>query len=67
MRHLHHVPPFHLAINALQDSDGYVDALLGLARDQIAARRPVISYGLSELHFHPNSRNGTARRRADLH
>jgi hypothetical protein len=67
MRHLHTDSPFRLAIVALQNSDGYVDALLGLARDQIAARRPVISYGLSEVHFHPDTRNGTARRRADLH
>jgi hypothetical protein len=43
MRNLHTDSPFRLAILALQDSDGYVDALLGLARDQIVARRPAIS------------------------
>ena len=32
MRHRHTHSPFRLAIVARQDSDGYVDALLGLAR-----------------------------------
>ena len=43
---------FRLAILALQDLDGYVDALLGLARDQIVARRPAISRRLSQGVFH---------------
>jgi hypothetical protein len=43
MRHLHTDSHFRLAIAALQDSDGYVDTLLGLARDQIMARQPLIS------------------------
>ena len=38
MRHLHTDSPFRLAIVALQDSDGYVDALLGLARDDVNRR-----------------------------
>jgi hypothetical protein len=59
MRNLHTDSPFRLAILALQDSDGYVDALLGFARDQIFARRPVISRRLSQVRF---PRNGVARR-----
>ena len=43
MRHLPTDSHFRLAIAALQDSDGYVDTLLGLARDQIMARQPLIS------------------------
>jgi hypothetical protein len=43
MRHLHTDSHFRLAIAALQDSGGYVDTLLGLARDQIMARQPLIS------------------------
>jgi hypothetical protein len=31
-----------IALAALQDPDGYVDALLGLAREQILARSPFI-------------------------
>ena len=66
MRQHHTVSPLRLAIVALQDSDGYVDALLGLARDQIVARRPAISR-LSQAAFHPDLRNAAARSRADLH
>ena len=58
MRNLHTDSPFRLAILALQDSDGYVDALLGLARDQIVARRPAISRRLSQGRRFP--RNGVA-------
>jgi hypothetical protein len=43
MRHLHTDSHFRLAIAALQDSGCYVDTLLGLARDQIMARQPLIS------------------------
>jgi hypothetical protein len=67
MRHHHTDSPLRLAIVALQDSDGYVDALLGLARDQIVARRPAISYRLSHAPFHPDPRNAAPRSRADLH
>ena len=59
MRNLHTASPFRLAIVALQDSDGYVDALLGLARDQIVARRPP-SKGFRRRRFHPGPRNGVA-------
>ena len=59
MRNLHTDSPFRLAILALQDSDGYVDALLRLARDQIVARRPAISRRLSQVRF---PRNGVALR-----
>jgi hypothetical protein len=67
MRHLHTDSPFRLAIAALQDSDGYVDALLGLARDQILARRAAISHTLSQAPFHRDPRNGAARNRSRLH
>ena len=60
MRHLHTDSPFRLALVALQDSDGYVDALLGLARDQIVARRPATSRTLSRARFHPDPRNPAA-------
>ena len=61
MRNLHTDSPFRLAILALQDSDGYVDALVGLARDQIVARRPAISRRLSQGRL---PRNGVALRQA---
>ena len=64
MRHLHTDSHFRLAIVVLQDSDGYVDALLGLARDQIVARRPAISYKLSPVRV-LDPRNGAARSRAE--
>jgi hypothetical protein len=60
MRNPHIDSQFRLAIVALQDSDGYVDALLGLARDQIVARRPAISRRPSQVRFHPDPRNGAA-------
>jgi hypothetical protein len=56
MRHRHSYSPFRLAIVARQESDGYVDALLGLARDQIVERRPAISHRLSKARFHPDPR-----------
>jgi len=61
MRHLHTDSPFRLAMVALQDSDGYVDALLGLARDQIVARRPAISPRFLQVRLHPDPRNAAAR------
>jgi hypothetical protein len=64
MRHLHTDSHFRLAIVALQDSSGYVEALLGLARDQIVARRPAISPRLAEVRV-LDPRNGAARSRAD--
>lgn len=39
MRHLHTDSHLRLAITAFQDSDGYVDNLLGLARNQSIARQ----------------------------
>jgi hypothetical protein len=56
MRHLPSDSPFRLAIVALRDSDGYVDALLGLARDQIVARRPAISPRRSQASLRPGPR-----------
>ena len=64
MRHLHTESHFRLAIVALQDSDGYVDALLGLARDQIVARPPAISPRLAEARV-LDPRNRAARSRVD--
>ena len=64
MRYHHTDSPLRLAIVALQDPDGYVDALLGLARDQIVARRPAISHRHSLARF--DSRNAAARSRAGL-
>ena len=52
MRHLHTDSHFRLAIAALQDSGGYVDTLLGLARDQIMARQPLISPRRSRTRGH---------------
>ena len=39
MRHSHSFSPSRRAIAALREPDGYVDALLGLARSQVNARR----------------------------
>ena len=55
---------FRLAIVACQDLSGYVEALLGLARDQIVGRRPAISPRLAEVRV-LDPRNGAARSRAD--
>jgi hypothetical protein len=60
MRDHHTDSPFRLAIAAVRDSDGYVDALLGLARDQTVARRSAISHRLSQVRFHPDPRNAAA-------
>jgi hypothetical protein len=66
MRHLHSDSHFRLAIVAVQHTDGYVDALLGVARDQIVARRPAISERFSLVRFHPAPRNGAIESRAVL-
>jgi hypothetical protein len=58
MRHLHTDSHFRLAIAALQDSRGYVDTLLGLARDQIMARQPSISPRPSRARGNLVPRNG---------
>jgi hypothetical protein len=44
MRHLHSQSPFRQALFALQDADGYVEALLNLARDHTTTRRAPISF-----------------------
>ena len=54
MHHHHSESHLRRAIVALQDSDGYVDALLGLARDQIVARRPSVSHKHLPMGFHSN-------------
>jgi len=65
MRHLHSQSHFQHALFALQDADGYVEALLNLARDQTGARRAAISFrptsGRSER------RISAPRRAAGLH
>jgi len=43
MRHLYSQSHFRHALFALQDADGYVEALLDMARDQRSARRASIS------------------------
>jgi hypothetical protein len=44
MRHLNSPSHFRHALFALQDSEGYVEALLDMAREQTAARRAPISF-----------------------
>ena len=39
MRHLHSESHFCHALYALQDADGYVEALMGLAREHAMSRR----------------------------
>jgi hypothetical protein len=67
MRHLHTDSHFRLAIAALQDSGGYVDTLLGLARDQIMARQPLISPRPSRTRGSLIPRNHSVRSRTNLH
>jgi hypothetical protein len=40
MRHLHSESHFCHALYARQDADGYVDALLEMAREQVLCRKP---------------------------
>ena len=42
MPRLHAPSHNRIALAALQDPDGYVDALLGLAREQILAQQPFL-------------------------
>jgi len=44
MRHLHSQSHFRHALFALQDADGYVEALLDMARDHTSARRAAITF-----------------------
>ena len=67
MRNLHTDSHFRLAIAALQDSGGYVDTLLGLARDQIMARQPLISPRPSRAPGNLVPRNGAVGSRTNLH
>jgi hypothetical protein len=67
MRNLHTNSQFRLAITALQDSGGYVDTLLGLARDQIMARQPSISPRNSRARGNLVARNGSVRSRTNSH
>ncbi len=67
MRHLHPDSQLRIAIAALQDSDGYVHALLGLAREQIMTRQPVISGKPSWTVRDLGSRNDLAASRTRSH
>ena len=67
MQHLHNNSQFRLAITALQDSGGYVDTLLGLARDQIMARQLSISPRNSRARGNLVARNGSVRGRTNSH
>ena len=53
------------AIVALRDSNGFLDALLGLPVDQIMARRPAISPRPLQVGVH-DPQSDAARSRADL-
>jgi hypothetical protein len=65
MRHLHSQCHFRHALFALQDADGYVEALLDMARVQTQARRASISFRAATAH--PERRNAEPRNRAELH
>jgi len=67
MRRLHTDSHLRIAIAALQDSDGYVHALLGLAREQIMTRQPVIASKPSCTVRELGSRNGLVASRTRLH
>jgi hypothetical protein len=65
MRHLNSQSHFRHALFALQDADGYVEALLNLARDQTTARRAAIS--LRPASSRSERRLCAPRRAAGLH
>ena len=66
MQHLHRDSHFRLAIAVPQASDGYVDALLGLARNQIMGRQLLISRGYSRQCSSPVPRKGAVGSRTNL-
>ena len=65
MRHLHSQTHFRHALFALHDADGYVEALLAMARDQANARRAGIS--LRPAPIPPERRLAAPRIPAALH
>jgi hypothetical protein len=65
MRHLHSESHFRHALFAVQEAEGYVDALLEMARDQIAGRR--FQLGRSAGRRHPDARMTSFRNRAHSH
>jgi hypothetical protein len=67
MRHFHSESHLRLATAARQDPDGYVDTLLGLAREQIIAQQLLVSAGRSPMRGVIASRNGSAAKRVNLH
>ncbi len=67
MRHLHSNSHLRLAIAARQDPDGYVDALLGLAREQIMARQLLASDGRSPPRYLAAFDNASPAKRTNLH
>ena len=60
MRRLHSDSPFRHALSALQDADGYVEALFSMARE--SARRPPVSFSRG-----PDRRSERPRGRAVAH
>jgi hypothetical protein len=67
MRHVPTDTHLRLALIAFQDADGYVDSLLGLARDQIMARQLLIAAKESRTRGDSASRNSLAEYRGNLH
>jgi hypothetical protein len=65
MRHLHSESHFRHALFAVQEAEGYVDALLEMARDQIAGRRFSLGYSTASLRL--DARRGSRRSRAHTH
>jgi hypothetical protein len=65
MRHLSSQSQFRYALFATQDADGYVEALLNLARDQSIARRAAISFRPASVRC--ERRHVAPRSRPDLH
>lgn len=65
MRHLHTKSHFRHALFALQDADGYVEALFDMARDQVSGRR--FPLRPSTLRLHVNVRKDSVRGRAHAH
>ena len=67
MRHLHTDSHLRLARADLGDSKGYVDTLLGLARDHIMAQQPFILRMHSHARRDPAPRKGSVESRTKLH
>ena len=66
MRHHHTDSHLRLAIAALQNPEGYVDTLLGLAREQIIARQLLMSGRRSPTRY-AVAQKASAGRQTNLH